>query len=134
MRTFIAPDGKSGLFQGGLKTAAGRGRIGPIHSAVFPLVMSIMDRNGNAAYLCGRNSGWFRREMKKTLVRLIILLRLLRVLIRSLSKHRYGNPLVLYYDISFCLLTYRGIKKPLQSCGSLIFSISAVSSSMLRCP
>jgi len=53
-------------FHGGVKTAAGKGRIVPIHSAIVPLVKEVMEEGGD--YFRGRGAGKFRRDMKKALI------------------------------------------------------------------
>ena len=54
-------------FKGGVKTAAGRGRIVPIHSAILEMV-----REMDGVYLCGKSYIQFYRDMKRTLVELHI--------------------------------------------------------------
>lgn len=54
-------------FQGGVKTAAGRDRIVPIHSAILPLVERRLARDGK---LLGVSTVYFRKEMRSTLSRL----------------------------------------------------------------
>ena len=53
-------------FRGGVKTAAGRNRIVPIHSAILPLVREIREGD-QCVFLCGKGSTQFRRDMKKML-------------------------------------------------------------------
>ena len=56
-------------FQGGMKTAAGRGRVVPIHEGILQLVKEI-SQNGKYSFLCGKSAGRFRKEMKRFLVRI----------------------------------------------------------------
>ncbi len=59
-------DGPVPYFKGGLKTAAGKNRIVPIHSAILPLVKEIVI-NGKPVFLCGKKHGQFRRDMRSAL-------------------------------------------------------------------
>ena len=67
-------------FRGGVKTDAGKGRVVPVHSALLPLLQSMVasseasgdpsgDR-GAVRYLCGKSSQQFRRDMKQCLAEL----------------------------------------------------------------
>ena len=51
-----------GFFRGGVKTAAGRGRVVPIHSAIMPLVEQTLREGG---YMCGLNQYGFIRRMAR---------------------------------------------------------------------
>lgn len=59
---------REGYFRGGVKTAAGKGRIVPIHSAIRPLVMRALEEDGG--YLCGLRQGAFCVRMKKKMLEL----------------------------------------------------------------
>ncbi|MCI8638636.1 MAG: integrase [Coprococcus sp.] len=50
---------KEGYFKGGVKTRAGKNRVVPIHSAIFPLVNKRMARDGKLLV----NSSEFRKDM-----------------------------------------------------------------------
>ena len=56
---------EEGYFRGGVKTAAGRDRIVPIHSAIRPLVEETLREDG--AYLCGLSQYAFIRKMAEKL-------------------------------------------------------------------
>lgn len=58
--------GEISYFKGGLKTAAGKNRIVPVHSKILPLVKEII-KDGSPVFLCGKGDGQFRRDMKKVL-------------------------------------------------------------------
>lgn len=49
------------FFRGGVKTAAGKGRMVPIHSAVLPLVEETLREEGE--YLCGLSQNQFNHRM-----------------------------------------------------------------------
>ena len=53
-------------FKGGIKTAAGRNRMVPIHSAVMPLLEE-MKEDGKVLFFNGKSISQFRRDMKRTL-------------------------------------------------------------------
>lgn len=55
---------KEGYFQGGVKTNAGKNRIVPIHSAIFPLVEQRLQRDGTLLNITTRA---FRSAMKTAL-------------------------------------------------------------------
>ena len=58
-------------FKGGVKTAAGKDRLVPIHSAIFPLVESmIREGEEKPVFFSGKSVSQFRRDMKQTLARL----------------------------------------------------------------
>ena len=59
---------REGYFRGGVKTAAGKGRIVPIHSAIRPLVMRALEEDGG--YLCGLRQGAFCIRMKRKMLEL----------------------------------------------------------------
>lgn len=82
---------KEGYFQGGIKTACGKNRIVPIHSAIRPLVEELLREQGvgeetdgggpqvdadtvsrllQKFYLCGVSVSWFRKLMKRKLTEL----------------------------------------------------------------
>lgn len=62
-------DGDVPYFRGGLKTAAGRNRVVPVHSKILPLVRAgIME--GRGTFLNGKKNGQFRRDMKRVLVQI----------------------------------------------------------------
>lgn len=63
----IKTDIKDWSFQGGLKTAAGKGRIVPIHSAIQELVEARLDQKG---CILKESPNTFRKKMYKTLDRL----------------------------------------------------------------
>ena len=65
----LAVNIKSGFFQGGLKTAAGKDRIVPIHSAILPLVKKRLRRDGSILAMTANN---FRYHMRSTLAALDI--------------------------------------------------------------
>lgn len=55
-------------FKGGVKTAAGKDRLVPIHSAILPLVESmIREGEEKPLFFCGKSVSQFRRDMKQTL-------------------------------------------------------------------
>ena len=56
-------DLKQGFFQGGIKTAAGKNRIVPIHSAILPIVSELCGSEG----LLIQSEWTFRRQIDKTL-------------------------------------------------------------------
>ena len=56
-----------GFFKGGVKTAAGRGRMVPIHSCLRPLLEDLRDGE-EVRFLCGKSAQQFRRDMVKGLV------------------------------------------------------------------
>ena len=56
---------EEGFFCGGLKTAAGKHRIVPIHSAIQPLVREVLSEG--KGYYCGYSVSWFRRMINKKL-------------------------------------------------------------------
>lgn len=60
---------EEGYFRGGIKTAAGKDRIVPIHPAIFPLVQARLKRYGKLTTTPYHN---FRRHMAKTLKELDI--------------------------------------------------------------
>ena len=70
MKTVISKDGKTGYFQGGMKTRAGKNRIVPIHSAILPLVKKILNRQGQPVFFCGKSKDRFRDDMKTVLTRI----------------------------------------------------------------
>ena len=70
MKTVISEDGKTGYFQGGMKTRAGKNRIVPIHSAILPLVKKILNRQGQPVFFCGKSKDRFRDDMKTVLTRI----------------------------------------------------------------
>lgn len=53
-----------GYYEGGIKTKAGKGRIVPIHSAVYPLVKHRYEKYGTLLPMCAYN---FRLNMYKIL-------------------------------------------------------------------
>ena len=58
-------------FKGGIKTEAGRDRVVPIHSAILPLLKSMVPQEGEMpVFFCGKSISQFRRDMKVTLCRL----------------------------------------------------------------
>ena len=58
-------------FKGGIKTEAGRNRVVPIHSAILPLLKSMIPEGGEKPiFFCGKSISQFRRDMKVTLCRL----------------------------------------------------------------
>lgn len=65
----ITVDLGEGFFQGGLKTAAGRNRVVPIHSAIMPLVRRRLNVSNS---ILTRSAKAFRIDVKKTLLRLNI--------------------------------------------------------------
>ena len=58
-------DGEIPYLRGGLKTAAGKNRVVPVHSMILPLV-----RECEAVFLNGKKNGQFRRDMKMALVQI----------------------------------------------------------------
>ena len=70
MKTVISEDGRTGYFQGGMKTRAGKNRIVPIHSAILPLVKKILNRQGQPVFFCGKSKDRFRDDMKTVLTRI----------------------------------------------------------------
>lgn len=70
MKTVISEDGRTGYFQGGMKTKAGKNRIVPIHSAILPLVKKILNRQGQPVFFCGKSKDRFRDDMKTVLTRI----------------------------------------------------------------
>lgn len=56
----IATDTAKWYFQGGVKTASGKGRIVPIHTAIRPLVQARLDRQG---VILAETPGTFRKAM-----------------------------------------------------------------------
>lgn len=59
---------EEGYFKGGIKTAAGRDRVVPIHSAILPLVRSMIPEEGERpVFFGGKSISQFRRDMKRTL-------------------------------------------------------------------
>ena len=58
-------EGEIPYFRGGLKTAAGRDRIVPVHSLILPMVKEM-----NGVYLCGKSGSQFRRDMKEKMLEL----------------------------------------------------------------
>ena len=67
MKTVFSKDGTTGYFMGGMKTKAGKNRIVPIHSAIFPLVKKTLNSHGQPVYLCGKSRNRFRDDMKAML-------------------------------------------------------------------
>ena len=60
-----------GYFKGGIKTEAGRNRVVPIHSAILPMLKSMVPQEGEKPiFFCGKSISQFRRDMKVTLCRL----------------------------------------------------------------
>ena len=57
---------EEGYFKGGIKTESGRNRIVPIHSAIRPLVESMMEGE-RPVFFGGKSVSQFRRDMKNTL-------------------------------------------------------------------
>ena len=57
---------EEGYFQGGIKTESGRDRVVPIHSAIRPLVESMMEGE-KPVFFGGKSISQFRRDMKNTL-------------------------------------------------------------------
>ena len=57
---------EEGYFRGGIKTESGRNRTVPIHSAILPLVQSMMEE-GRMVYFAGKSISQFRRDMKAAL-------------------------------------------------------------------
>ena len=55
-----------GYFKGGIKTESGRNRVVPIHSAIRPLVESMMEGE-KPVFFGGKSISQFRRDMKNTL-------------------------------------------------------------------
>ena len=70
MKTVISEDERTGYFQGGMKTRAGKNRIVPIHSAILPLVKKILNRQGQPVFFCGKSKNRFRDDMKTVLTRI----------------------------------------------------------------
>ena len=70
---YVQPDFETnleeGYFKGGIKTESGRNRIVPIHSAIRPLVESMMV-DGTPVWFAGKSVSQFRRDMKAALRRL----------------------------------------------------------------
>lgn len=60
LKTTLAPEW---YFQGGLKTKASKDRIVPIHSAIQPLVVNLLNTNGSII----PHSDTFRRKMRETI-------------------------------------------------------------------
>ena len=60
---------EEGYFKGGIKTDSGRNRIVPIHSAIRPLVESMMEGE-RPVFFAGKSISQFRRDMKSTLRKL----------------------------------------------------------------
>ena len=64
-------DLKGGCFVGGIKTESGRNRVVPIHSAILPLLKSMVpEGEKKPVFFCGKSISQFRRDMKATLRRL----------------------------------------------------------------
>lgn len=63
----ITADLDGGFFQGGLKTATGRNRVVPIHSAILPLLRKRLSAPNSVLI---RSAQVFRADMRKTLLRL----------------------------------------------------------------
>lgn len=57
----LETDLERGYFRGGVKTAASRGRVVPIHSGIWPLVQETLAEDGR--YLCGLSQFSFIRRM-----------------------------------------------------------------------
>ena len=70
---YVQPDFETnlqeGYFKGGIKTESGRNRVVPIHSAIRPLVESMMV-DGKPVWFAGKSVSQFRRDMKAALRRL----------------------------------------------------------------
>ena len=69
---YIRPDFETNVseryFKGGIKTESGRERTVPLHSAIVPLVESIIpEGEEKPVYFCGKSISQFRRDMKRTL-------------------------------------------------------------------
>ena len=60
---------EEGYFRGGIKTESGRNRVVPIHSAIRPLVESMMEGE-RPVFFGGKSVSQFRRDMKSTLRKL----------------------------------------------------------------
>ena len=60
---------EEGYFKGGIKTESGRNRTVPIHSAIRPLVESMMEGE-RPVFFGGKSVSQFRRDMKNTLQKL----------------------------------------------------------------
>ena len=56
-------------FKGGVKTASGKNRTVPIHSAIQPMLKKITEE-GKVMFFCGKSVSQFRRDMKNTLRKL----------------------------------------------------------------
>ena len=62
---------EKGYFKGGVKTESGKNRIVPNHSAILPLVESMIPvGEGKPVFFCGKSISQFRRDMKRTLGKL----------------------------------------------------------------
>ena len=61
---------EDGVFIGGVKTDAGKGRAVPIHSSIAQILDSMKDENGEPVFLCGKSGSQFRRDMKRVLIEL----------------------------------------------------------------
>ncbi len=58
-------------FKGGVKTESGKNRTVPIHSAILPLVESMIPEDGEKpVFFSGKSISQFRRDMKLTLEKL----------------------------------------------------------------